>query len=191
MGARSVLYGAHCFFLHPIFVAIAWTELYGFPLDPRLWVAFIVHDWGYLFQWCPNIDGPEGESHPEFGAKIMGFLFGKKWENFSLCHSRSYARKINQPFSRLCVADKLAIATTPAWIYIPMCTWTGELKEYMANSSGDTENKYNKEPKTDEENRLLKTGDPYDWYQAVSSYIRRWAFEHRQETKDTWFNKNA
>src|SRR5882757_8921986 len=73
IGTKSVLFGAHCFFLHPWFVAAGWCKLYGFPWDPRLWVAFFVHDLGYLGK--PNMDGPEGESHPEFGAKVMGFLF--------------------------------------------------------------------------------------------------------------------
>lgn len=73
VGTRSVLYGAHCFFIHPFFVAWAWWKLYGFPLDPRLWVAFFVHDLGYLGK--PNIDGPEGQDHVFLGAKILGWLF--------------------------------------------------------------------------------------------------------------------
>jgi hypothetical protein len=34
IGTKSVLFGAHCFFLHPWFVAAAWWRLYGFPLGP-------------------------------------------------------------------------------------------------------------------------------------------------------------
>ena len=74
VGTRSVLFGAHCFFIHPIFVFIAWWKLYGFPFDPRLWVAFFVHDLGYFGK--PNMDGKEGETHVEFGAKIMHFFDG-------------------------------------------------------------------------------------------------------------------
>src|SRR5437870_4037739 len=44
IGTKSVLFGAHCFFLHPLFVALAWTRLYGFPRDWRLYLAFFVHD---------------------------------------------------------------------------------------------------------------------------------------------------
>jgi len=40
------------------FVAWGWWTLYGFPFDPRLWVAFFVHDLGYIGK--PNMDGPEG-----------------------------------------------------------------------------------------------------------------------------------
>lgn len=39
IGTRSLLYGAHQFMLHPLFLALAWRKLYGAPLDPRLWVA--------------------------------------------------------------------------------------------------------------------------------------------------------
>lgn len=76
VGTRSLLFGYHCFFLHPWFVALGWWKLYGFPWDPRLWVAFFVHDLGYWGK--PNIDGPESESHVELGAKIMGRLFDPK-----------------------------------------------------------------------------------------------------------------
>jgi hypothetical protein len=69
MGTRSVLYGVHNPLLHSWFVAAAWWQLDGFPWDPRLWVAFFVHDFGYWGK--PNMDGPEGEGHPELGAKIM------------------------------------------------------------------------------------------------------------------------
>ena len=76
VGTKSVLFGAHCFFIHPWVVAIAWWKIYGFPWDPRLWIAFLVHDLGYLGK--PNMDGIEVESHPELGARIMGWLFDKE-----------------------------------------------------------------------------------------------------------------
>jgi hypothetical protein len=34
IGTKCVLAGAHCFFLSPWFVALAWWKLYGFPLAP-------------------------------------------------------------------------------------------------------------------------------------------------------------
>src|SRR4051812_14945623 len=155
VGPRSVLWGAHCFFIHPWFVAAAWWRLYGAPRDPRLWLAFLVHDWGY---WGKrNMDGPEGERHVELGARIMTTLFDwpwlpkslwpfaavKKWVvvnydrgdlwwagpwgQFCLFHSRFYAKRASQPVSRLCMADKLAIALTPAWLYLPVARLSGEL----------------------------------------------------------------
>ena len=69
VGTKSVLFGAHAFWLHPWVVAAAWWKLYGFPWDPRLWVAFFVHDLGYWGK--PNMDGPEGERHVEWGAQYM------------------------------------------------------------------------------------------------------------------------
>lgn len=82
VGTRSVLWGAHCWFIHPWFVAAAWWRLYGFAWDPRLWVAFFVHDLGYLFQWCRNMDGPEGERHVEWGAAVMHLLFDRSREEW-------------------------------------------------------------------------------------------------------------
>jgi hypothetical protein len=97
IGTKSVLFGAHCFFIHPFFVALAWIKLYGFPFDPRIWIAFFIHDLGYIGK--PNIDGPEGESHVELGAKIMR-IFGEKWSDFSMYHSRYYAKKHGKKPSR-------------------------------------------------------------------------------------------
>jgi hypothetical protein len=77
VGTKSVLFGIHAFWLHPWFVAAAWWKLYGFPWDPRLWVAFFVHDIGY---WgSPNMDGPEGERHPEIAARWMRKWFDTPW----------------------------------------------------------------------------------------------------------------
>ena len=49
------------------------------PNDKSLWVAFFVHDIGYLGK--PNMDGPEGERHVEVGARIMSFLFDGRPRN--------------------------------------------------------------------------------------------------------------
>ncbi len=43
VGTKSVIGGAHCFLLHPFFVAWGWNRLFGFPMDPRLWFAFALH----------------------------------------------------------------------------------------------------------------------------------------------------
>lgn len=124
------MYGAHQFILHPAFVAAAWTKLYGFPFDPRLWVCFIVHDWGY---WgCGNLDGLAGKMHPRVGARIAG-IFGQEWHDMCLLHSRDMARMENKPPSKLCAADKLACAMTWDWIYLPSVKATGEVKEYLAD----------------------------------------------------------
>ncbi len=161
---QPLLFGAHAFWLHPWFVAWAWWKLYGFPWDPRLWVAFIVHDWGY---WgLSAMDDEEGEKHPKIGAAIMHWLFDRgveeipvgpgkwyigpnlnieieswdgggtiiavKWDWYNLVyyHSRFLSKRNNHEPSKLCYADKLAIALTPWWLYLPMTRITEEIREY-------------------------------------------------------------
>lgn len=157
VGTRSILVGAHAFWFHPFAVAAAWRKSYSFPFDPRLWVAFFVHDLGYI--GCPNMDGPEGEKHPELGALIMHKLFdwlspvpqfvdrkfngygpSKEWHNFSLYHSRTYAKLYGAEVSALCYADKLAFTVQPKWLYLFLVKLTGEYEEYLDNAR-----KYNAE----------------------------------------------
>lgn len=130
IGTRSLLFGAHQFALHPFFLAIAWWKLYGFPIDPRLWVAFIVHDWGYWGR--NNMDGEEGQRHPELGGRIMARLFGAEWGDFTRLHSRYYAKIEDREPSPLCAADKLVLLVTPRWLYLPLVQLSGEAVEYRA-----------------------------------------------------------
>lgn len=176
LGTKSVLFGAHQFAIHPWFVAAAWWKLYGFPWDPRLWCAFFLHDIGYLGK--PNMDGSEGEKHPETGARIMGWLFGSEWHDFCLYHSRFLAKQHDKPFSRLCVADKLSIYYTPAWLFLPMVRWTGEIHEYMRDAEKGKYLTMN-----------LVTESQRAWYASVQDYLYRWAWEHRDERPDTWTPK--
>jgi hypothetical protein len=224
VGTKSVLFGAHCFFLHPIFVAIAWIKLYGFPFDPRIWIAFFVHDLGYWGK--PNMDGPEGETHVELGGKIMHFLFDWKyefhtifrpskqleqsllddgwypirrfyqcwgpsfyrrrkrtWYNFSLYHSRFYAKKDGAQPSKLCFADKLAMCLELDWFYLIRVNLSGEIKEYM--HMADVRNLAG-EHKTADEKLMLSTKSQKDWRVAVVSYVKRWVNEHLDGREDTW-----
>lgn len=206
IGTKSVLFGAHCFFLHPWFVAAAWWKLYGFPIDPRLWVAFFVHDIGYLGK--PNMDGPEGEQHVETGARIMTALFdGKprnggrpingepqdlsgwlvlasghwigKWGQFSLYHSRYYAKRNGRSVSRLCFADKLSFALTPRWLYLPAVTATGEINEYLKNAQ-----------KADSGHWKPTGDDKRVWHAQLCEYMRNWVEEHKDGAVDTWTDAN-
>ncbi len=176
IGTKSVLGGAHCFFLHPFFVAWGWTRLFGFPWDPRLWAAFALHDIGYV--GCGDMDGSEGEQHVLLGARIMGWLFGPGWEDECLRHSRYWCRRAGLPISRLCLADKMAFALTPAWLYLPMTQWTGELAEYMVRSrerqAGDT-------GFTSEEDLLVRSNSPQAWLRGLQSYTLRWVERNRGE----------
>jgi hypothetical protein len=197
VGTKSVLFGVHCFLLHWLFVMAAWWKLYGFPRDLRLWFAFFLHDLGYFGK--PNMDGREGECHPFFAAQIMHFLFdsygllswtcnsiwGDKgysfWWGFCLYHSRFLAKRHCAPFSKLCVADKLAIAFVPAWLYLPLANLSGEIDEYMALSRDRTAAG---EPKF--ASMRLCTSDQERWYADVQEYCRRWVLEHKDGRADHW-----
>ena len=105
----------------------------------RLWIAFAVHDLGYWGK--PNMDGPEGERHVLWGATLMRRLFGPEWGAFCLYHSRHWAKRDGRPYSLLCVADKLATALEPWWLYLPRVMASGELWEFMA-AAGNREAAY-------------------------------------------------
>lgn len=188
IGTKSVLFGAHQFLLHPIMVAVAWWMLYGFPCDPRLWVAFFVHDLGYWGK--PNMDGPEGEQHPRLGASIMSALFDWEglltWRDFTLYHSRFMCRRHNAAYSRLCVADKLATCITPRWLYLPLANFSGEVHEYMGLRNSPGGPKYGREPINAFEEAAQIKGTQIGWHDSMTSYMRRWVEEHRDGRPDLW-----
>lgn len=247
VGPRSVLAGAHCFFVHPWFVAAAWARCYGFPWDPRLWAAFFAHDLGYLFFWCGDMDGADGERHPEWAARLMHALFdgpggpderrdvagedvhdpgrfddlwgqgwrpvtetgrlqggrfvmtfrrpGRStyWHDLVLYHSRFYAKRDGRPYSRLCVADKLAVALEPWWLYLPRVWLTGELYEYMALSraaalgkAGEPGSKYRGEPQCTTAAEVAGLGPYRAWFVVMTNYCRKWAVTHAGGAADTW-----
>ena len=180
VGTKSLLFGVHQVIVHPICVAIAWTRLFGFPKDPRIWIAFIVHDWGYWSK--PNMDGKEGETHVELGARIMHRLFDRKplrtkfgreqiiitggtyyWYNFTLFHSRFYAKKHNHKISKLCIADKAAFMVLPKRMYIMLASWSGEINEYMTEGRSST----------------IWTSKS-DWYNHVYEYMTNWIKENNK-----------
>jgi hypothetical protein len=181
IGTKSVLYGAHCAVVHPWFLAAAWRKLYGFPWDIRLWCAFWLHDAGYFSK--RDMDGLDGETHVELGARIMAFLFGESWGAFTAAHSRYWAKRNGRQFSRLCVADKLAFVLTPAWLYLPMARATGELSEYMLRAK---ERQAGCEYFTAIESAQLNSPDAREWLKGLKSYTRRWVEEHRDGGADHW-----
>lgn len=157
-------------------------EVFTSLWSPRLWLAFIVHDIGYLGK--PNMDGPEGETHPKLGARIMRRLFGEPWGEFVLTHSRYYAKRLGKPVSPLCAADKRVFLIEPAWLYLPRARASGELAEFLANGrlralAGD-------DPYTPEERAALLSGDPRRWHRAVCAYMTRWLAQTRGGKPDTW-----
>lgn len=188
VGTKSVLYGVHCFFIHPIWVFLAWWKLYGFPSDPRLWVAFLTHDLGY---WgCENMDGPEGERHPIWAAKFMTRHFGYEWGLVCLCHSRFFAKQQQLPPSPLCFADKLVPSLEPWWFYLPRAWASGELWEYLKLAGGRNGGKYKGEPNSTEVQRLLDlyevTGKWRYWYRGMALFSKEYALAHKDGRADTW-----
>lgn len=222
VGTKSVLLGAHCFFIHPWFVALAWWKLYGWKritcpstgvvtgmLDLRLWLCFLVHDLGY---WkTAEMDGEEGEKHPQFGANIVGRLFDKPgseetiwlqtgccrrpitrtippthdWHDFLLLHSRWYAKALDRRPSAFCMADKLAIALTPGWLYVPMARLSGEIKEYRSRETRPDTSKgwddwYANHNATD-----------YEWFKKVQAWVITYVEEHKDGRPDTWTPERA
>lgn len=148
IGTKSLLFGVHQIFLHPLFVLWGWKKLYGWP-NWRELVCIIIHDWGY---WgCADMDGKEGERHPVWAALWAGgnlngwygveprrdalkkgFLKQNNYYNeLCLFHSRFLAKKLNIVPSKLCWADKLGSALYPPWLWVLLGTLTGEIKEYM------------------------------------------------------------
>ena len=77
VGTKSVLGGAHCFLVHPLFTLLGWARLFGFPWDPRIWFACFLHDIGYIGR--RDMDGEDGEEHVILGAHTMGAPFGPFW----------------------------------------------------------------------------------------------------------------
>jgi hypothetical protein len=202
IGTKSVLFGYHCVLLHWMFVARGWFHLYGFqrvrigtkviPIgmsavpssestlrlayftslwDPRLWIAFFIHDLGYWGK--PNMDGPEGEKHPEWAARVMGQMFGEPWGSLCLYHSRFYAKLDHAAPSPLCFADKLAICYLPDWLYMKMIFATGEVHEYMRESG-----------------RMIGArvahSDAKVWMADVKQYVWAWVEQHKDGTWDAW-----
>lgn len=192
VGTKSVLFGAHAFWLHPWFVALGWWFLFGFPWDPRLWVAFFIHDLGYVGK--RKMDDEDGENHPEFGAGLMHFLFdwprrwkaqpyssdprtwvrNERWYHFVKYHSRFLATKNGHFPSRLCYADKLAIVLTPWWLYIPMVRLTGEIREYRSVQ------KHVDEMPTDHADHSWAAD--IKWFQDLQVFMEQWV----RDTCPTW-----
>lgn len=156
------------------------------------------------------MDGPEGETHPLFGALIMHCLFdwprwhwvpgpvdqyggqllrgayvaNNRWFEFTLYHSRFYARRNNAQVSPLCIADKLAIIYDPTWFYVWRTTLTGEIWEYMKLSKIDRE----------QENKYISMSiyspDRRQWFENVKTYMRAWIKEYKKTGVDNWTPKS-
>lgn len=112
----------------------------------------------------------------------MGRITGSRaWRDFCLYHSRHYAKLAGATSSRLCVADKLAFAITPRWLYLISTDATGELREYMANGR-----KAQSPPCTLHEAWCLRSRVPEFWHDGLRRYMIRWVAKHHHDQDDSW-----
>lgn len=131
-GTKSLLFGVHQFLWHPVTVYRAWCKLYGIRPTWRETVCIVIHDWGY---WgCRNMDGHEGEAHPYWAANVAGRLFGPRYYDLCLYHSRYLSKKLGREPSKLCWADKASMIYDPSWFYIPRARLSGEMADYRCNA---------------------------------------------------------
>lgn len=143
--------------LHPVFVVLAWTRLYGWlgwyqpgiKLNPEtqrvvevwkpgllgfgslgVWLAILVHDWGY---WgCSAMDDERGEAHPKRVAEaLLRVGFDVSISRRVLCHSRFYAQQAGLRVNRLYRADKIGNVLMPGWLWTTLAWLSGEGYEYM------------------------------------------------------------
>jgi hypothetical protein len=153
-GTKSLLFGVHQIFWHPVTVWLAWVWLNKSLPTWKECICIIIHDWGYWGK--EHMDDEEGEKHPEIGALIAHCLLDDKklkvwiegydkygktaltekyyiettYHDLCLLHSRHYARNLKREPSRLCWADKASILFDPWWLYLPRAWLSGELFEY-------------------------------------------------------------
>lgn len=131
VGTKTVLFGVHAFWIHPILVGLSWRKIYKvWPGWPE-WVAIFLHDnyWG-----LPNIDGVEGKQHPARNAKLARWLGGRYAEELVRFHSRAFCREAERNPSALCAPDKYSILLEPEWFYLWRAKLSGEINEFVANA---------------------------------------------------------
>jgi len=211
IGTRSLLFGVHQFAIHPIIVFIAWWKLYGFPFDPRLWVCFVVHDWGYWGK--QDMDGPVGEAHPTVGARIAGFLFdwpreipddGSVCHCGELCETHGYwsghtASPMDQGpmpnrrwhnfvlfHSRFMAKKHKArhskLCVADKYSVVVTPDW---LYLVLGNLSGEIhEYMIGKEGRTP-----AIDGDQRRWHQDIKKYLDAWVEQHKDGKFDEWTGK--
>jgi hypothetical protein len=174
-GTKSILFGVHQFFWHPITVYLGW--LYIYKKFPSFWltIAIVVHDWGY---WgCEKMDDEKGEQHPVFGARLIEKLckFSNRsdyayWFAIVKYHSRYLAAKEGVPPTALCWADKASLKFDPVWFYLLRAWLSGELVEYRANAQG----------------KLRDGASAWEWFYWIRAKCVGYAKEHTPAEARKW-----
>lgn len=128
LGTKTLLFGVHQIFIHPIMVTLAWIILYRSLPTWRELICIIIHDWGYWGK--PSLKCQDGDRHPELGANIANYLFGQKYSDFILGHSSFYIKRNGIPRSKLLAPDKYWHCLIPLWFYKLLAVPTGEFAHY-------------------------------------------------------------
>lgn len=123
-GTKSFLFGCHQFFLHPLWVFIAWRKHFG--RYPKFWeaVCILIHDVGIVGRQYLEPGGKKG--HWKEGAYWALQLFGYK--GLSLC--AGHTRESRSPRSDLFWADKKSWLVAPRW-----WLWSNYYLERFGNGS--------------------------------------------------------
>jgi hypothetical protein len=128
LGTKTLLFGVHQVFIHPLLVTVAWVKLYrSFP-SWREMFCIVIHDWGYWGK--PDLKNADGDAHPELGAKIAGRVLGPEWSDFILGHSSFYMVRKGVKQSKLFGPDKYWHCMIPLWLYKMLSVPSGEFKHY-------------------------------------------------------------
>jgi len=215
VGTKSVLYGAHCFLIHPWFVALAWWRLYGFPWAPWLWVAFFVHDLGYVGK--PNMDGPEGEEHPWLGAHVLyelqawwaflqqpvvyrhdfrgGWIPSIRWWNLRRRWVTAY---LNMGHDGVCWGNEALYhsrflakryGAQPSRLCfadkLSICITPWWVYRWTAGLTGEIR-EYRQKGANPSEGWSNEHGSDRHWYVEMQAYMRKWIEEHVDGREDTW-----
>jgi hypothetical protein len=100
-------------------------------------MAILLHDCCYV--GSPDMDGEFGEQHPVRSAALLLKIFGTSEGSIEaadeiLGHSRRLCARWGIGPSKLCAADKMALAFECRWFYLLRVRLSGEIEEYKANA---------------------------------------------------------
>ena len=141
VGTKTILFGLHSFWLHPMVVWYSYFKIYG-SLSFKMAAAIFFHDLGY---WrCKSLKHGDGYSHPSKSAELFSKFFKNDYHQYYQIyhHSRRYPSG-NTEVSCLGIADKLSFFYYPKWLVLFLGTLSGELKEYLNNfKNNNTHLKY-------------------------------------------------
>jgi len=166
VGTKSLLFGVHQIFWHPVTVWIAWVRLFGLP-NFKESICIFIHDWGY---WgCADMDGATGASHPFFGARIAGKLFGNDYYWLVLWHSRHLAKRFGAEPSKLCWADKFSMLSDPRGFYLLRARLSGEILEYRRHAAAS--------------GFIPQTASDTDWHEKLTLHLADMALAHAANPK--------